>query len=100
MFTAAHDPFLFRLAVFVLAILAGWFLASRGTRDHRQPFVVVAGLLASAMSSGAILAVIGLPAGYGRNLSFLALMLASAGVVAGLLIAGRRVSAAAARDDR
>ena len=92
MFTAASDPFLFRLAVFALAIFVGWVSASRTVRGHRQAFVVIAGLVAAAISSGAILIVGGSPAGAARSLSFVALLLVSAGVVAGLLIAARRIS--------
>lgn len=93
MSTAASDPFLFRLAVFALAIFVGWVSASRTLRSHRQAFVVVAGLIAAAISSGAILIVGVSPAGPARSLSFAALLLVSAGVVAGLLIAARRISA-------
>lgn len=93
MFTAASDPFLFRLAVFALAIFVGWVSASRIVRSHRQAFVVIAGLIAAAISGGAILIVGGAPAGAARSLSFVALLLVSAGVVAGLLIAARRISA-------
>ena len=92
MFTAASDPFLFRLAVFALAIFVGWVAASLTVRGHRQAFVVIAGLVAAAISSGAILIVGGSPAGAARSLSFVALLLVSAGVVAGLLIAARRIS--------
>ncbi len=91
MFTAASDPFLFRLAVLVLAIFVGWVSASRTPRGHRQAFVVVAGLIAAVISSGAIV-IVGLSApGAARSLSFAALLLVSAGVVAGLLIAVRRI---------
>lgn len=93
MFTAASDPFLFRLAVFALALFVGWVSASRTLRGHRQAFVVVADLIAAAISSGAILIVGVSPAGPARSLSFAALLLVSAGVVAGLLIAARRISA-------
>lgn len=97
MFTAASDPLLFRLAVFALAIFVGWVSASRTLRGHRQAFVVIAGLIAAAISGGAILIVGGSPAGAARSLSFVALLLVSAGVVAGLLIAARRISASKRR---
>ena len=77
MFTAASDPFLFRLAVFALAIFVGWVSASRTVRGHRQAFVVIAGLVAAAISSGAILIVGGSPAGAARSLSFVALLIAA-----------------------
>ncbi|MBC7151480.1 MAG: hypothetical protein H5U22_19020 [Rhizobium sp.] len=98
MFAAASDPFLFRLAVFVLAVCAGWFAVSRNLRGHRQSFVLIAGLVAGVISSGAIRSVAILPAGEARSLAFAALLLASAGVVAGLLIARRRISAVTRRD--
>jgi NAD(P) transhydrogenase subunit alpha len=98
MFAAASDPFLFRLAVFVLAVCAGWFAVSRNLRGHRQSFVLIAGLVAGVISSGAIRSVAILPAGEARSLAFAALLLASSGVVAGLLIARRRISAVTRRD--
>jgi NAD(P) transhydrogenase subunit alpha len=99
MFAAASDPFLFRLAVFVLAVCFGWLAVSRNLRGHRQSFVLVAGLVAGVILSGAVQVVAMLPASEARSISFAALMLASAGVVAGLLIASRRISAAT-RPDR
>jgi NAD(P) transhydrogenase subunit alpha len=98
MFAAASDPFLFRLAVFVLAVCAGWFAVSRSLRGHRQSFVLIAGLVAGVISSGAIQSLAMLPDGEARSLSFAALLLASAGVVAGLLIARRRISAVTRHD--
>ncbi|MBV2187535.1 MAG: hypothetical protein KUL88_23720 [Rhizobium sp.] len=98
MFAAASDPFLFRLAVFILAVCFGWFAVSRNLRGHRQSFVLVAGLVAGAILSGAVQVVAMLPASDARTLSFAALMLASAGVVAGLLIAGGRISAVTRQD--
>jgi NAD(P) transhydrogenase subunit alpha len=98
MFAAASDPFLFRLAVFVLAVCTGWYAVSRSLRGHRQSFVLIAGLVAGVILSGAIQSVAMLPAGEARSLSFAALLLASAGVVAGLLIARRRISAVTRHD--
>lgn len=98
MFAAASDPFLFRLAVFVLAVCTGWYAVSRSLRGHRQSFVLIAGLVAGVILSGAIQSVAMLPAGEARSLSFAALLLASAGVVAGLLIARRRISAVTRQD--
>lgn len=98
MFAAASDPFLFRLAVFVLAVCTGWYAVSRSLRGHRQSFVLIAGLVAGVILSGAIQSVAMLPAGEARSLSFAGLLLASAGVVAGLLIARRRISAVTRHD--
>lgn len=98
MFAAASDPFFFRLAVFLLAFCAGWLMVSRSLRGHRQSFVLIAGLVAGVISSGAIQSVAMLPPGEARSLSFAALLLASAGVVAGLLIARRRIPAVTSRD--
>lgn len=98
MFAAASDPFLFRLAVFVLAVCTGWYAVSRSLRGHRQSFVLIAGLVAGVILSGAIQSVAMLPAGEARSLSFAALLLASAGVVAGLLIARRRITAVTRHD--
>ncbi len=98
MFTAASDPVLFRLAVFVLSLCAGWLTVAHGLRGHRQAFVLAAGLVAGVISSGALGALARLPEGEARNLSFAALILASAGVVAGLSIARRRVTMPPTRD--
>lgn len=93
MFTAAPDPVLFRLAVFALSLCAGWLTVAHGLRGHRQSFVLVAGLVAGVISSGALIALARLPGGEARSLSFAAVFLASAGVVAGLVIARRRLAA-------
>ncbi|MFN7008480.1 MAG: hypothetical protein ACK4PN_00505 [Allorhizobium sp.] len=98
MFTAASDPVLFRLAVFVLSLCAGWLTVAHGLRGDRQSFVLVACLVAGVISSGALGALARLPGGEARNLSFAALILASAGVVAGLVIAWRRLSVLPKRD--
>ncbi|MHA7968054.1 hypothetical protein [Rhizobium sp. CAU 1783] len=87
MFSAAHDPFLFRIGVFVLALAAGWFLASRTSRSARQPLVLIGGLVAAVIASGAVYAVARFPAGEARSSAFIALLLASTGLFAALGIA-------------
>ncbi len=91
MFPGPSDPFLFHLAVFALALLAGAFAAGRVVRSQRAPLAAMAGALASVAVVGGLLAA-GLPDGEPvRVFAFVALLAGSAGV-AGTFLAIHRMS--------
>lgn len=89
MLSEASDPFLFRLAVFALAVVAGLALGTGTRRDFRNTLVLAAGLLAAALAAASVYATGRLPSGMGRTIAFIALALSSAGLVSGLILAWR-----------
>ncbi|MGX5664586.1 hypothetical protein ACWKW9_01315 [Rhizobium daejeonense] len=89
MLMEASDPFLFRLAVFALAVFAGLVIGAGTKRDFRNTLVLAAGLLAAALAAASVYATGRLPSGMGRTIAFVALTLSSAGLVSGLILAWR-----------
>jgi H+-translocating NAD(P) transhydrogenase subunit alpha len=89
------DPFVFRFAIFVLAIFVGYYVVWSVTPALHTPLMSVTNAISSVIVVGALLGVgistsaaMGLPAGFG----FLALVLASVNIFGGFLVTQRMLS--------
>ena len=91
----AIDPFIFRLAIFVLAIFIGYYVVWSVTPALHTPLMSVTNAISSVIVVGALLAV-GVPDGEGawaaRLFGFLALTLASVNIFGGFMVTERMLS--------
>ena len=94
----AIDPFIFRFAIFVLAIFVGYYVVWSVTPALHTPLMSVTNAISSVIVVGALLAV-GVPlvtndSGpvWARMLGFLALILASVNIFGGFLVTQRMLA--------
>jgi NAD(P) transhydrogenase subunit alpha len=103
--TAAHsatgtvvDPFVFRLAIFVLAVFVGYYVVWSVTPALHTPLMSVTNAISSVIVVGALLAVgvelVRNDAGpiWARALGFVALAFASVNIFGGFLVTQRMLS--------
>jgi len=95
---AAVDPFIFRLAIFVLAIFVGYYVVWSVTPALHTPLMSVTNAISSVIIVGALIAV-GLDvaqAGEGgwlsKSFGFVAVVLASVNIFGGFLVTQRMLS--------
>ena len=95
---AAVDPFVFRLAIFVLAIFVGYYVVWSVTPALHTPLISVTNAISSVIIVGALIAV-GLDvaqAGEGgwlsKSFGFVAVVLASVNIFGGFLVTQRMLS--------
>jgi NAD(P) transhydrogenase subunit alpha len=90
------DPFVFRLAIFVLAIFVGYYVVWSVTPALHTPLMSVTNAISSVIVVGALLAVgvplVGEGTGLARSFGFLALMLASVNIFGGFLVTQRMLA--------
>ncbi len=94
---AAVDPFVFRLAIFVLAIFVGYYVVWSVTPALHTPLMAVTNAISSVIVVGALLAVAVEGAGaidasqswIARTFGFVALILASVNIFGGFLVTQR-----------
>ncbi|MEZ5775121.1 MAG: proton-translocating transhydrogenase family protein [Hyphomicrobiaceae bacterium] len=92
----AVDPFVYRLAIFVLAIFVGYYVVWSVTPALHTPLMSVTNAISSVIIVGALLAVgVGL-VGSGSILAkvfgFLALVMASVNIFGGFLVTSRMLA--------
>jgi len=93
--TAAVDPFMFQLSIFVLAVFVGYYVVWSVTPALHTPLMSVTNAISSVIVVGALLAVgVNLTVGEGyptfaRILGFLALIMASVNIFGGFLVTQR-----------
>ena len=88
----ALDPFVFRLAIFVLAIFVGYYVVWSVTPALHTPLMAVTNAISSVIVVGALLAV-GLSAsGLATGFGFVALMLVSVNIFGGFLVTQRMLA--------
>jgi NAD(P) transhydrogenase subunit alpha len=96
----AIDPFVFRLAIFVLAIFVGYYVVWSVTPALHTPLMSVTNAISSVIVVGALLAVsvnaaaeaLGPGAGWARGFGFVALVLASVNIFGGFLVTQRMLT--------
>jgi NAD(P) transhydrogenase subunit alpha len=93
----AVDPFVFRLAVFVLAIFVGYYVVWSVTPALHTPLMSVTNAISSVIVVGALLAVgVDLTSGDGggiaRAFGFIGLILASVNIFGGFLVTQRMLA--------
>src|SRR6185295_13411428 len=95
---AAIDPFMFRLAIFVLAVFVGYYVVWQVTPALHTPLMSVTNAISSVIVVGALLAVgVELTTNewgpvWARFLGFLALILASVNIFGGFLVTQRMLA--------
>ena len=95
----AIDPFVFRLAIFALAVCVGYYVVWSVTPALHTPLMSVTNAISSVIVVGALLSV-GVDAGafsdsgpiWARIFGFLALVLASVNIFGGFLVTERMLS--------
>jgi len=90
------DPFVFRFAIFVLAIFVGYFVVWSVTPALHTPLMAVTNAISSVIVVGALLAVGAGAVASGNTvamvLGFLALILASVNIFGGFLVTQRMLA--------
>ncbi len=91
------DPFIFRLAIFVLAIFVGYYVVWAVTPALHTPLMSVTNAISSVIVVGALLAVgVDLSVGTGgiwaRVFGFLALVMAAVNIFGGFLVTNRMLA--------
>jgi NAD(P) transhydrogenase subunit alpha len=93
------DPFVFRFAIFVLAIFVGYYVVWSVTPALHTPLMAVTNAISSVIVVGALLAVgvsmhsvLGGHSGIARFFGFIALILASINIFGGFLVTQRMLA--------
>jgi len=92
----AIDPFVFRLAIFALAVFVGYYVVWSVTPALHTPLMSVTNAISSVIVVGALLSV-GVPAldsgsSFARFVGFLALILASVNIFGGFMVTERMLA--------
>ncbi|NNE24232.1 MAG: NAD(P) transhydrogenase subunit alpha [Rhizobiales bacterium] len=94
--TTGIDPFVFRLAIFVLAIFVGYFVVWAVTPALHTPLMSVTNAISSVIVVGALLAIgagaAASASGVATGLGFFALILASVNIFGGFLVTQRMLA--------
>jgi NAD(P) transhydrogenase subunit alpha len=88
----AIDPFVFRLAIFVLAIFVGYYVVWSVTPALHTPLMSVTNAISSVIVVGALLAVGISTSGLATGFGFVALVLASVNIFGGFLVTQRMLA--------
>ena len=88
----AIDPFVFRLAIFVLAIFVGYYVVWSVTPALHTPLMAVTNAISSVIVVGALLAVGASLSGWATGFGFVALVLAAVNIFGGFLVTQRMLA--------
>ena len=88
----AIDPFVFRFAIFVLAIFVGYYVIWQVTPALHTPLMAVTNAISSVIVVGALLAVGIAASGLATVFGFVALILASVNIFGGFLVTERMLA--------
>jgi len=86
------DPFVFQLAIFVLAIFVGYYVVWSVTPALHTPLMAVTNAISSVIVVGALLAVGMAALGLASFFGFVALILASINIFGGFLVTQRMLA--------
>jgi H+-translocating NAD(P) transhydrogenase subunit alpha len=86
------DPFVFRLAIFVLALFVGYYVVWAVTPALHTPLMAVTNAISSVIVVGALLAVGISASGLATGFGFIALVLASVNIFGGFLVTQRMLA--------
>ncbi|BDA86044.1 NAD(P) transhydrogenase subunit alpha [Aureimonas sp. SA4125] len=89
---ASANPFVFHLAIFVLAIFVGYYVVWSVTPALHTPLMAVTNAISSVIIVGAILAVGISASGIATGFGFVALVLASVNIFGGFLVTQRMLA--------
>lgn len=90
--TTGVDPFVFRFAIFVLAIFVGYYVVWSVTPALHTPLMSVTNAISSVIIVGALLAVAISASGLAAGFGFVALVLASVNIFGGFLVTQRMLA--------
>jgi NAD(P) transhydrogenase subunit alpha len=92
----AIDPFVFRLAIFALAVFVGYYVVWSVTPALHTPLMSVTNAISSVIVVGALLSVgvagVDSGSGFAKLVGFLALILASVNIFGGFLVTERMLA--------
>ncbi|MGW9229454.1 NAD(P) transhydrogenase subunit alpha [Pseudorhizobium sp. NPDC055634] len=88
----AIDPFVFRLAIFVLSIFVGYYVVWSVTPALHTPLMAVTNAISSVIVVGALLAVGISASGFATSFGFVALVLVSVNIFGGFLVTSRMLA--------
>ncbi|HWK63621.1 MAG TPA: NAD(P) transhydrogenase subunit alpha [Rhizobiaceae bacterium] len=88
----AVDPFVFRLAIFVLAIFVGYYVVWSVTPALHTPLMAVTNAISSVIVVGALLAVGVSASSMATGFGFVALVLAAVNIFGGFLVTQRMLA--------
>jgi H+-translocating NAD(P) transhydrogenase subunit alpha len=88
----AVDPFVFQLAIFVMAIFVGYYVVWSVTPALHTPLMAVTNAISSVIVVGALLAVGISASGLATGFGFAALCLASVNIFGGFLVTQRMLA--------
>ena len=86
------DPFVFRFAIFILAIFVGYYVVWQVTPALHTPLMAVTNAISSVIVVGALLAVGLSMSGWATGFGFIALILASVNIFGGFLVTQRMLA--------
>lgn len=86
------NPFVFRFAIFILAIFVGYYVVWSVTPALHTPLMAVTNAISSVIVVGALLAVGISASGLATGFGFVALVLASVNIFGGFLVTQRMLS--------
>ena len=86
------DPFVFRFAIFVLAIFVGYYVVWSVTPALHTPLMAVTNAISSVIIVGALLAVGISASGAATGFGFVAVILASVNIFGGFLVTQRMLA--------
>lgn len=86
------DPFVFRFAIFILAIFVGYYVVWSVTPALHTPLMAVTNAISSVIVVGALLAVGASAAGAATGFGFIALLLVSVNIFGGFLVTQRMLA--------
>ncbi len=90
--TAGIDPFIFRLAIFVLAIFVGYYVVWSVTPALHTPLMSVTNAISSVIIVGALIAAGPEGVSFSKLLGFVAIMLAAVNIFGGFTVSQRMLS--------
>jgi H+-translocating NAD(P) transhydrogenase subunit alpha len=88
----AIDPFVFQLAIFVMAIFVGYYVVWSVTPALHTPLMAVTNAISSVIVVGALLSVGLAASGAATTFGFIALVLASVNIFGGFLVTQRMLA--------
>ncbi len=89
---AGIDPFIFRLAIFVLAIFVGYYVVWSVTPALHTPLMSVTNAISSVIIVGALIAVGPAEVSFSKVMGFIAIVLASVNIFGGFAVTQRMLS--------
>ncbi len=89
---AGIDPFIFRLAIFVLAIFVGYYVVWSVTPALHTPLMSVTNAISSVIIVGALIAAGPAEVSFSKVMGFTAIVLASVNIFGGFAVTQRMLS--------